>query len=232
VRADDTHLTASEVQTLATAIALSAGSMIDSDSLPGLDAERRAWLARMIPPLPRPARWADWFDSTHPSQAVVRLDGPSGGWHLIAIINWGETAREMTVGLSRLGLPTADSYHTVDFWRSEYLRLEGGQWSGDVAAHGVRFLSVRPTVEAPAWLGDTLHVSQGLAVRAWHVEPSRMEIDLDLGRKADGRVWLALPRPALASSVGGRSVAWQACAPGVYAADLSFEGDERLWVEW
>jgi alpha-galactosidase len=232
VRAEDTHLTAAEVQTLATAIALSAGSMIDSDSLPRLDAERRAWLVRMLPPLPRPARWVDWFDSTHPSLAVLPLGGPAGDWYLIAIINWGETSRELTVGLSSLGVPVADSYHIVDFWRSAYMRLEGGQWSGDVPAHGVRFLSVRPAVGAPTWLGDTLHVSQGQAVRRWRVETSGMEIELDLGRKAEGRVWLALPRPASASSVGGRSLAWKACAAGVYAADLSFEGDTRLRVEW
>lgn len=232
IRANDTHLSTAEVQTLATVIASSAGSMIDSDNLPALDTERRAWLGRMIPVLPKAARWVDWFDSTHPSRAVLPLSGPAGDWHLIAIVNWGETACETAIQPARLGLPEAESYHTVDFWRSEYRRVEGDPWSVDVPAHGVRWMSVRPVVDGPAWLGDTLHVSQGLAVRNWNAGSSSLEIKLDLGRKAEGKVWMALPRPASASSLGGRSVAWQACSVGVYTADLSFDGAERLRVEW
>jgi len=91
---------------------------------------------------------------------------------------------------------------------------------------------VRPIVEGPAWLGDTLHVSQGLAVRTWHAGTSSLEIDLDLGRKAEGRVWLALPGPATNSSLGRRPVAWEPCSTGVYATDLSIDGAERLKVEW
>lgn len=231
-RADNTHLSAAEVQTLATAIALSAGSMIDSDSLPGLEAERRAWLGRMLPVLPKSARWADWFDATHPSQGVLPLSGASGDWHLIAIVNWGESPSKITIQLPRLGLPAAESYHTVDFWRSEYRRMEGDQWSLDVPAHGVRWLSVRPVLDGAAWLGDTLHVSQGLAVRTWHAGSSSLEIGLDLGRKAEGRVWMALPRPATISSVGDRKVIWEECSAGVYATDLALDGAERLRVKW
>ncbi len=232
VRADASHLTPAEVQTLATAIALSSGSMIDSDSLVGLSEERREWLARLLPILPTPARWIDWFDSSDPSRGILPLEGPGGSWHLVALINWEDSPREVRIDLKPLGLSGEGGFHSVDFWEASYARIDGSAWSGPIPAHGVRMLALRPAKETLAWLGDTLHISAGMAVRGWRVQPSGLEIDLDLGRSARGAAWLALPGAPERCEVEGLAVPWSAVADGVYRADLAFEGAARLRIDW
>jgi hypothetical protein len=62
-----------------------------------------------------------------------------------------------------------------------------------IPGHGVRLLSMGAVVEPPQCFGDTVHISQGLAINAWQVEDGGISILLELGRETRGRVWLALP---------------------------------------
>jgi alpha-galactosidase len=224
-------LTTAETQSLATVIALSAGSLIVSDDLPRLTEERSGWLARLIPPLPRAARVVDWFDSAYPARLVLPLAGAAGKWHLVALLNWEMEPRDLKAGLDSLGLPAADLYHVVDFWCGRYRRISGDHLSCPaIPPHGVCLMAVRPVASTPLWLGDTLHISQGLCVQSWIAGPSGLSVDLELGRRGRGVAWLALPEPPLQATLSGRAIAWKADGEGVYALDLTVEDRGRLEV--
>ena len=233
LRDENTHLTEAEVQSLATVISLSGGSLIVSDHLPVLSQERVTWLARLLPPLPGSARIVDWFDATYPTRLVLPLVGEAGSWYLMALLNWSDFPLDVDLDLEEMGVHFAGGFHTVDFWRASYWRMEDPLLHlSAIPAHGIRLLAVRPVLEPPQWLGDTLHISQGLAIRSWHVTDKRLVTQLDLGRRAQGRVWLALPSAPEITILEKQPISWQQAAEGVYTFDLTFEGEARLEIIW
>ncbi|MGD2252078.1 MAG: alpha-galactosidase [Anaerolineales bacterium] len=233
LRTGDTQLKAEEVQTLATVVALTGGSLLVSDHLPALDEERLRWLARLIPPLPHAARAIDWFDAQYPSRLMMPLKGPAGEWHLVALINWTDRKQEAALDLSGFGIPTAGAFHSLDFWSHAYNKLEGSLPSiFSIPAHGVRLLSVRPIERAPQWLGDTVHISQGLIVKEW--KPGRAGLSglLELRPHAAGEAWISLPRQPVSVSLAGNPLAWREEDEGIYAIDLHGAAGGELRVRW
>ena len=233
LRDENTHLTEPEIQSLATVISLSGGSLISSDHMPALSNERVKWLARLWPPLPNTARIVDWFDSTYPTCMVLPLVGEAGSWYLIALLNWSDVPVDLDLDLEEIGVQFTGEYQAVDFWQASYRRMKDSllRLSG-IPAHGIRLLSVRPVLEPPQWLGDTLHVSQGLAVRSWYVADKRLVTQLDLGHHAQGRAWLTLPSTPEIARLDERPISWQQTAEGVYTFDLTLNGEARLEIIW
>ncbi|MGD8555210.1 MAG: alpha-galactosidase [Anaerolineales bacterium] len=233
LRAGDTKLTTEEVQTLATVVALSGGSLLVSDHLPALGDERLRWLARLIPPLPHAARAIDWFDAQYPSRLVMPLKGPAGEWHLVALINWSDRKREAALDLSGFGLPAAGAFHSLDFWSHAYNKLEGSLSAIlSIPAHGVRLLGVRPVERAPQWLGDTVHISQGLIVKKWNPGRAGLSGQLELRAHAAGEAWISLPRQPVVVSLAGNPLAWREVEEGIYAIDLHGATGGELRVRW
>ena len=232
-RAAASHLTVSEVQCLATVVALSAGSLFVSDHLPRLSPERVAWLSRLIPPLPEPARVVDLFDRAYPRLLHLPVQGPAGAWDLIAVVNWDDTASSDSVDLAALGLPAAAAYHVFDFWQEEYHRVDGSRLRiPSIAPHGVALFCVRPVEHQPSWVGDTLHISQGLAVRDWSVKSKAAVASLDAGHHAHGQAWLWVPGRPTAVRWRASRLAWDEPHPGVCRVALSVERQGELQVEW
>ncbi|MEW6567468.1 MAG: glycoside hydrolase family 36 protein [Chloroflexota bacterium] len=226
-------LTEGEVQALATAIALSAGSLIVSEHLPSLSRERLSWLARLIPPLPSAARVVDWIDARSPSLLVLPLEGPVGAWYLVAVINWADSPKDLSVPLAWLGLPPADAYHALDFWQEAYRRLPAPALDcTSVPAHGARLMAMRPVRPGAEWIGDTLHVSQGLSVGEWRAGQSGIHALIDLGRRGFGRVWLALPAQPRCAVFEGRALTPHRVADDVYTLDLAVLFRGELEVAW
>jgi alpha-galactosidase len=233
IRSTDTRLSEAEVQSLATVISLSGGSMIISDDLPSLDRQRIEWLAKLLPPLPQHARAIDWFDAAYPSRLLLPISDETGARFLVAFLNWLDRPRIMDSILDEFPLPRVGTYHAVDFWNASYQRIEAGiDSSTQIPAHGVRFLALRPVQKAPAWIGDTLHVSQGMAVRRWRAEPKSVRAQLDLERQAEGRIWIALPAPPHEVMLNGSEQDWREAGQGVYDFDVSFEGAAKLEISW
>ena len=233
VRQEDTRLTPAEVQTLATVLALSGGSLLVSDDMPELDDERLEWLSRLLPRLEGRLRVLEALDSDRPSSLVLPQSGPAGEWWLCAALNWDEGARGTTMDLRRLGIPEADAYLWVDAWgqqagvcRSPVLD------AGSLPAHGICLRAVRVHTGKPQWLGDTLHIAQGALVRSWELASRRLVANLGLGRRRDGTAWVWLPDRPGRVLLDGSPVPWQADGQGVVTLELRLAAASRLEIEW
>ncbi len=191
----DTRLSLSEVQTLASAIALTGGSLLVSDDLPRLPAERLRIAECLLPVIGERARVVDWFDEGMP--ALLRLDllNETGEWHVLAKFNWQDEAADLSL--------TAEEYHLLegeywvsDFWSGECTKVEKNKafHVQKVPAHGCVVTAWRRAQPGQAvYLGSDLHISQGLEVAEWQANVQEVSFTLRLPRKAQGNVRLALP---------------------------------------
>jgi alpha-galactosidase len=232
-RAAEQHLTEPEIQTLATAISLSAGSLILSDDLPALGSDRVKWLGRMLPPLPRSARALDWFDRMHPSRLLLPLSGPAGEWALVALINWQDRRDDLSIDFRSIGIRASASYHVVDFWQGAHRRVDGPVLDAPaVPPHGVALVAIRPSGAVPCWLGDTLHISQGLIIDGWEARSGSLSAGITLGHRGSGRAFLALPGPPSSAWLDDSPVAWMDGGEGVYTFDLRVGPKASLRISW
>ncbi len=206
----DAHggLSEAEAQTLASLIALSAGALVDSDDLPNLSPERMAWLTKLIPPLPGAATALDGFEHDHPKILYLPLEGVLGSWILLALVNWEAHPVEGTLDLAPLPLDPDLAYVGIDFWREQPIAPHRGRLRlGELPAHGVRLISLRRLNSgSPTWLGDTLHVSQGLSVDSWDVQDGRVRAGLAHPIGSPSSVWLRLPGSFRSAEIGDREV--------------------------
>lgn len=233
LRDSDTHLSADETQTLASVMAMIGGSLIDSDDLPALAPERVAWLSRLLPPLPHAAHVHSVLERDLPDVLSMDLDGPVGSWKLVALVNWGGQQRQMELSPEAVDWEPSHRWGGVDFWRGQPVGFSEPPWTFDVPAHGVRLFSLRRMDDStPVWLGDTLHVSQGLAVARWAPASGSLTATISPGHNVHGAVWLALPGQPFAATLGGSTVDFQPADPGVFAAELAVEGETELAVRW
>ena len=232
LRKTETDLSAPEVQTLATVIALSGGAAMVSDDLLALDEERKRWLARLFPPLPGRMRVIDLFDDERPKLLSLDLAGPIGEWCLIAILNWEDEERHYEVPMEVFGLDASLEYHSVDFWHAQYETIHERILStGPIPAHGVKLIALREASEGSLWVGDTLHISQGMCVKSWDHDEQTISTMIDCGRRAQGKVWFALPAPPRSLRLDGVELDYERVSNKVYAANLEFEGSATLAIE-
>ncbi len=197
-----------EAQTLATLVALSAGVLVDSDDLPEIPPERVAWLTRLIPPLPEAATPLDWFTQDHPKILALPLKGALGSWTLVALVNWEARPVEAQLDLTAVQLDPDCAYAGIDFWRERPIASRRGMLRlGILPAHGARLISLR-RLEAglPTWLGDTLHISQGLTVGSWRVEEGRVRAELADSVRSSSSIWLHVPGSFQSAQLDGHEV--------------------------
>lgn len=135
-RDSETALTAVEVRTLATVVAMSGGMVLDSDDLTLLSDERRKWLATLLPPFGKAARPLDLFDTDIPS--VLRLD--CGTHIMIAVFNWNDESARV-----RAPLPP-ESSRVFDVWNNADLGASRDAIDLDLPSHGCALLAVRPAL--------------------------------------------------------------------------------------
>lgn len=141
VRAAETRLTADEVRTLASAIALTDGMFVLSDRLEALPPERLEWIERMLPLLGGEARVDDLFERGLPER--LRADYP--GAQAVALFNFSPRAADR-----RLAVPPGTAVREV--WAEAPLPVvEGVVAMAAVPPHGCRLL----LLEEPAGIeGD------------------------------------------------------------------------------
>lgn len=192
----DTRLTLAEVQSLATAIALTGGSLLLSDDLTTLPPERLRIAESLLPVIDEPARVIDWFDAERPEKIRVDLVGSVGGWHVLAGFNWNDRPANLEINPPDYRLEESD-YHYREFWSGRI-----GESNGQVPilfhavpAHGCVLLALRrKTTGKVAYLGSDLHFTQGIELVEWQDAGDSIRLVLRLPRSTDGQIYLYLPR--------------------------------------
>jgi alpha-galactosidase len=228
----NTHLSLAEVQTLATAIGMTGGSLLVSDDLPKLPAERLRLAEVLLPVLGQRARVVDGFDAEMPMR--VRLDelNVTGEWYLLAQFNWRETAAEMQIDPKAFGLDEA-SYQVCDFWRETTGVIGAGESysAGMIPAHGCTLVALRRQTAEATYLGSNLHYSMGMEVAEWQATETEVNFTLRLPRQTEGRVWLALPWQQARVWIDDREQTISIGANGVAELPVQFNGFCRIKIE-
>ena len=119
---------------------MTGGSLLVSDDLPKLPAERLRLAEVLLPVLGQRARVVDGFDAEMPTR--VRLDelNATGEGYLLAQFNWQETAAEMQIDPKAFGLDET-AYQVCDFWQETTgVIAAGGSYSAGMFPGGGHLL--------------------------------------------------------------------------------------------
>lgn len=158
VRKKNSKLTIEEVQSLATAIFLSAGMMLVSDNMAQLEEERWDIFKAATPSLPSPARPLDLFDEPDPS--ILHYACPDSDRHLAALINWSDRRAELNLDPANFGIK--GPVHTFEYWTRNYSLVgEGDKPSFKLEPHSCAFFTIVPATGEPRLLSVTFHMGQG-----------------------------------------------------------------------
>ena len=119
-----------------------------------------------------------------------------------------------------------------DFWSGHYHHVTDPQFVfPGLPAHGCKLLRLCEVAETPQLVGDTLHISQGAEIAAWNVEAGQLIIEtMDMGRRVEGELWLALGRMPLLVTCNGELVEAKDKGEGIFALHLEFTGIARVVV--
>lgn len=229
-----TRLTMAELQSACSVLALTGGSLVISDEIAALDEDRLQLLASLLPPMERRPVILDWLDAKTPGRVRLDLDGAPGSWRLLARFNWTDEPQSGEIRLSEYGLPAGQDYWGRDYWLQSSFQSRNGRFHlGNIPAHGVRLLAVRPRLpEGPLYLGSDLHISQGLEVTEWVVENKALSIQLQRPGRARGKIELYLPGRLRSALLAGKPVLAEHTKAGTWIIPVDFEAFTIVRVTW
>jgi alpha-galactosidase len=227
VRMPTTLLTLDEVRTLATAIGLSGGIVLDSDNLPAMSPERLAVVSLLLPPWGEAALPLDLFESGMPSLFQLAVERPWESWTLLGVFNWEDVACTL-----RAPLPPG-RLHVFDLWSGQYAGVVSGEAVFPIVpAHGCKLLALRKVQERPQVVSSTFHFTQGgLEIEDARYDGGRRALMLSLrpAAKKEGELVLYAP-PNLRPGPVGEGVRVAARPDGLWALGLRLERPLRLEV--
>ncbi len=219
----DTQLTLPEVQTLATVIGLTGGSLLLSDDLPALPEDRLGMAQVLLPVIDRRARVMDLFDTNFPQTLRVDLEGPIGPWYLLAKFNWENKPCDLTFSPQEFDLAKGKLWWLREFWTGGMGQLgpESPFTFSDVHPNGVVVAAARSfDPDQPAYLGSDLHLSQGIEVSKWEFSETELNLQFKVGRKASGRIYFYLPWLPAGAWYRNETCSLQEQGLGIYSIDL------------
>ena len=235
----ETELTKTEVETIASVIALSGGSLMISDHVPDLPPERLNILKVLLPLIGKRPYILDWFDSTTPERVQLDLDGPTGPWHLVALFNWKEAAHDKFLKINDFYLKESQEMYARDFWmgKTHLIQNNGSAEKGltfeQIPSHGVVLLALRPRHPyTPQYLGSNLHISQGLEVCNWWPHDKSLEFELERPGNSHGRIELAIPGQVEQACSKNARISWESGSPGTYSFELEFKNKARIEIKY
>ncbi len=190
VREDRTKLTLAEVQSLATAIALSGGMTLLSDNMPLVSDGRIEIASLLLPPLGVAATALDLMTASLPEYFALPIERPFERWLLLGRFNWLRKRRSLATALP------PGRWHVFELWERRYHgEHEGEVLLPDVPAHGVALLALRRPKARPQLLGTTFHfsvVAVSLTNKSFRLDTLR--VDLRPVAKKRGEVLVHVPK--------------------------------------
>lgn len=229
----DSRLSLAEVQTLATAIAMTGGSLLLSDDLPALPDERLRIARSLLPLIGKRPHVLDWFDNPTPTRLQLDLEGPEGAWHLLALFNWDDQPADLTLQLDDFYLDRRQTYLAREFWSGRLLQLDADplRWES-VPAHGCLLLALRPRRSRPRYVGGDLHVSQGLELESWQWQAGAGSLQILRPGPVQGVIELFLPQAPLQVTLNEELLEWQLTRlDRVYRFPLAFQSTGLLQIQ-
>ncbi len=227
-----THLTLDEVRSLASVIALTGGSLLVSDDLPKLPAERLHIAEVLLPVIGQRARVIDWFDAEMPE--LLRLDQVNavGERHLLAKFNWSDKPVEFDL------VPTVFQLNPGKYWAREFWGGKAAELSDDspmnlsIPAHGCAVITLQAVQEeASAFIGSNLHISQGMEIVEWHADEKAITATVRLPRKTSGSIFLKLPRTPRTIRVNGEMVEGEELSDQTWQIPVKVDGFAHIEIE-
>ena len=234
VRNYDTTLGDDEVISNLSLVGLSGGLLISSDDLTRLPVERQKLVALLTPLLGVSGRPLDLLEREMAELYVLPLKKNGMSWQDVAVFNWSAGSADRSLDLSRLGYEAGQKLHVFDFWRKKHSTEQAGQVElGVIPSHGCRLLRICRAGGGPTLVGDSLHITQGCELESWQVTGKTLEIGtIDLGRMAQGSLWLRLPGRLLSASCGADAVSYEKENDDIYRLDLDFRGRAVIKIQW
>jgi len=222
-----TLLSPDEVRTLATAIGLSGGIVLDSDNLPAMSPERVAIVSLLLPTWGEAAQPLDLFEAGMPSLFRLPVERPWESWTLLGVFNWEDVACTLKAPLPPGRL------HVFDLWSGQYSGvLSGEAIFPNVPAHGCKLLALREVQDQPQVVSSTFHFTQGaLEIEDAHYDGGRRALTLSLRpvAKKEGELVLYAPPNLRPGPVEGE-VRVIARPDGLWALALRLERPLRLEI--
>lgn len=229
----DTDLTLAEVQSLATVIGMTGGSILLSDNLTELPKNRISIAKSLLPVIDQPVQVVDWFDEYTPKLLRIDFIGTRGAWHLLAAFNWYDHPATLRLSPALFSLNSDQDWRLREFWTGQIGKMNAHSpfVFTDVPAHGVRVVAAVPfRSEQPAYLGSTLHLSQGMEISEWKDQNNELKISFKLERKAAGKVFLFLPWEPKSAYIKDRSHKISDEGSGIYSVDFENADGETLLI--
>lgn len=236
---ESTHLTLAEVETIASVIALSGGSLLLSDHIPDLSPDRLNIAKQLLPLIEKRPFILDWFDNPTPRLVQVDLSGPAGKWHLLALFNWSDEAQDLTLNLGKCYVESIGEMFAREFWSGRtYLIPPDGQSPGklelqNLPPHGVNLFALRPHhPHIPQYLGSDLHISQGLEVVHWQFDHKKLDLAIKRPGNTQGKIEITVPGPIKSALLNDLPISPRMVDQGRYILELDFYQQARIEIAY
>jgi hypothetical protein len=213
---------------------LSGGFMINSDDLTRLPVERQKWVSLLTPVLSKGGRPLDLLEREMAELYDLPVKNVCGQWHDIAVFNWGKHTADRLLNPALLGFAREQKLHVFDFWQKKHWKIDDGDiLLENVRSHGCSLLRICPAGSGPLLIGDTLHITQGLEIETWQIADKSLQFNtIDLGRKAEGSIWLELPGKLIQATCNNAPIAFSLENDDIYRLDLKFHGRAEIKIQW
>ena len=230
----DSFLTLEEVQTLATVIALTGGSVLLSDNMETLSEDRLKIAKVLIPPMNQRVRVIDWMAPGTPSRLRVDLNGSVGAWHLVSYSNWKDQPLDVSLRCEAFSLKS-EEYIVSSFWDSTSWVVSENDvlFSGTILPHATLLLAVRTLRKGEgSYIGSNLHISQGLEIERFQIGEGELNLQFSRDKQLAGYIELSLPRLPRSAIYQGKVVKWVRIRDSSYRFFLEGEDPDILSITY
>lgn len=149
-----------QAQVETTVVALPGQQTFAGDKLAELAPDRIKLIQQALPVCPtKPGKLYPQFG--HLPVWDLHVSRPFGDWHVVALFNWSDEEKEISVDWRELGENSVRRFAAWEFWTETYLgELELGLCAV-VPPRGVRLFALQPLANHPQFLTSDRHITQG-----------------------------------------------------------------------
>jgi hypothetical protein len=149
-----------QAQVEATVVALPGQQTFAGDKLAELAPDRVRLIQQALPVCPtRPGKLYPMFG--HLPVWDLHVSRPFGDWHVVALFNWSDEGKEVSVAWDELGEDPDRRFVAWEFWTETYFGEKKGGLSAAIPPRGVRLFALQPLAGRPQFLTSDRHLTQG-----------------------------------------------------------------------